>query len=153
MNKQAMNESNITIQRITTFSASLTENINKMLIQLNEDSIPLSEEEVKDMLDSKSNYLFFAKRKDSDEVLGMATLIVYRIPYAFKGIIEDTVVDVNYRGQGIASKLLEAAIAQAKQKGVKYIDLTSRPSRESANRLYNRLGFVQRETNVYRINL
>ena len=34
--------------------------------------------------------------------------------------------------------------------GAKTIDLTSRPSREAANRLYQRLGFEMRETNVYR---
>ncbi len=147
-----MNESNIIIEQVTNFSDSLTKILNKMLIQLNADSIPLSDKDVQEMLTSPCNYLFFAKVKDSGEVIGMVTLVVYRIPYALKGVIEDIVVDSNYRGQGFGAKLIETAIAQAKKKGVKYADLTSRPSRGSANRLYNRLGFVQRETNVYRIN-
>lgn len=77
-----MNEPNVTIELVKTFSTSLTENINKMLTQLNEDSNPLSDEDVKDMLNSGCNYLFFAKTKDLGEVVGMSTLIIYRIPYS-----------------------------------------------------------------------
>ncbi|MEK7060924.1 MAG: GNAT family N-acetyltransferase, partial [Patescibacteria group bacterium] len=64
----------------------------------------------------------------------------------------DIVVDEEYRGKGIGTKLITAAINQARKEGVKHIDFTSRPQRVAANRLYQRLGFKKRETNVYRLN-
>ena len=46
-----------------------------------------------------------------------------------------------------------AAIDHAQNAGAKTVDLTSRPTREAANRLSQRLGFTPRETNVYRYEL
>ena len=81
------------------------------------------------------------------------TLVVFRIPTGVRAWIEDVVVDTEARGMGIGQALNEYAIQLAEQAGAKTIDLTSRPSRESANRLYQRLGFVARETNVYRYSI
>ena len=55
------------------------------------------------------------------------------------------------RGEGIGEQLTEAAIAEARRRGARTIDLTSRPSREAANALYQKMGFELRETNVYRL--
>jgi ribosomal protein S18 acetylase RimI-like enzyme len=70
-----------------------------------------------------------------------------------KGWMEDLVVDEAYRGKGVATSLIEKTIALAKEKGVKSLDFTSQPHREAANRLYERLGFIKRDTNVYRLVL
>ena len=86
-------------------------------------------------------------------ILGSMTLVVFRIPTGVRAWIEDVVVDTEARGMGIGQALNEYAINLAEQAGAKTIDLTSRPSRESANRLYKRLGFVARETNVYRYSI
>jgi ribosomal protein S18 acetylase RimI-like enzyme len=64
--------------------------------------------------------------------------------------IEDVVVDATARGQGVGEALNRSALEVAERRGARTVDLTSRPSREAANRLYRRLGFVERETNVYR---
>lgn len=80
----------------------------------------------------------------------MLTLALFRIPTGVRAWIEDVVVDEAARGQGVGAELTGAAIRLANQRGARTVDLTSRPSREAANRLYQRLGFVQRETNVYR---
>ena len=62
-------------------------------------------------------------------------------------------MDSGARGHGAGLALVEAALEHAKGIGARTVDLTSRPSREAANRLYRRAGFVQRETNVYRVAL
>jgi ribosomal protein S18 acetylase RimI-like enzyme len=75
---------------------------------------------------------------------------VFRIPTAIRAWIEDVVVDEAARGQGVGEALNRVALAHAAAQGASTVDLTSRPSRAAANRLYGRLGFARRETNVYR---
>ena len=86
-------------------------------------------------------------------VVGMLTLVVFTLPTGVRAWIEDVVVDDASRGGGVASTLIKAAIERADAEGARTVDLTSRPQREAANRLYVRLGFEQRETNVYRVTL
>lgn len=86
-------------------------------------------------------------------VLGSLTLAFYRIPTGMKAWIEDVVVDGEARGRGVGDRLNRAALAEARARGAKDVSLTSRPSREAANRLYQRIGFEARETNVYRFEL
>jgi ribosomal protein S18 acetylase RimI-like enzyme len=89
--------------------------------------------------------------RDGDGRLGgMLTLALFRLPTGLRAWIEDVVVDEAARGHGIGSELTRAAIDLAQREGARTVDLTSRPSREAANRLYQRLGFVARETNLYR---
>jgi ribosomal protein S18 acetylase RimI-like enzyme len=83
----------------------------------------------------------------------LLTLVVFRIPTGVRAWIEDVVVDESARGHGVGEALNRAALDGARRKGAKTVDLTSRPSRAAANRLYQRLGFVARETNVYRYEL
>lgn len=82
--------------------------------------------------------------------MGMLTLVLFRIPTGVRAMIEDVVVDEAHRGGGIAEALTRVAIAQAEKAGTRTVDLTSRPSRAAANGLYQKLGFRQRESNVYR---
>ena len=83
-------------------------------------------------------------------IVGSLTLVVFPIPTGIRAWIEDVVVDDAARGHGVGALLNTRAIELADELGAKTVDLTSRPSREAANRLYRRLGFVARETNVYR---
>ncbi|MFA5773789.1 MAG: GNAT family N-acetyltransferase [Ilumatobacteraceae bacterium] len=86
-------------------------------------------------------------------IVGALTLALFRLPTGLRAWIEDVVVDVDARGAGIGEALNRAALAEAKRRGAITVDLTSRPSRAEANRLYQRLGFVARDTNVYRFTL
>ncbi len=86
-------------------------------------------------------------------IVGMLTLVTFRIPTGVRARIEDVVVDDAARGRGIASELTKAALDLAAARGAHTVDLTSRPSREAANRLYQHLGFQERETVVYRFPL
>ena len=83
-------------------------------------------------------------------IVGCLTLVIYRIPTGVKAWIEDVVVDEAARGHGIGELLNRAALDEARRRGIKGVSLTSRQSREAANRLYQRIGFTQRQTNVYR---
>lgn len=91
--------------------------------------------------------------KDDDRIVGMATLFVLARVGEVAGYVEDVVVDSAYRGQGLATKLMTTLIDTARARGVKDLDLTSRPAREAANRLYQKLGFKLRPTNPYRLTI
>ena len=101
------------------------------------------------LVDSESTKIFVAIN-ESNKILGMLSLIVMKIPTGTKSWIEDVVVDEQTRGKGVGQSLMVHAQEQARNLGAKSIDLTSRPAREQANRLYQSLGYVMRETNVYR---
>jgi ribosomal protein S18 acetylase RimI-like enzyme len=80
----------------------------------------------------------------------MLTLIVFRISTGVRAWIEDVVVDETARGRGVGEALSQEAVRRALALGARTVELTSRPSREAANRLYRRLGFVRRDSNLYR---
>ena len=94
----------------------------------------------------------FVARVDG-AIVGSLTLVMYRIATGLKAWIEDVVVDEAARGHGVGEALNFAAIEEARRRGAKAVSLTSRPSREAANRLYQRIGFSARDTNVYRYDL
>lgn len=102
---------------------------------------------------SPATVLFVARDIDSGGIVGSLTLALFRIPTGMRAWIEDVVVDETSRGKGVGTALNEAALDRARREGAKTVDLTSRPTREVANRLYKRIGFEQRETNVYRYAL
>ncbi len=102
---------------------------------------------------SPATVLFVARDIDSGEIVGSLTLALFRIPTGMRAWIEDVVVDETARGKGVARALNQAALDRARREGARTVDLTSRPSRDVANKLYKRIGFEQRETNVYRYSL
>jgi ribosomal protein S18 acetylase RimI-like enzyme len=120
----------------------------ELIPQLSSSSAPPSAEELQAIIDTPDSVLYVARL--DGRVVGALTLAFYRIPTGLKAWIEDVVVDDSARGQGVGEALNRAAIAEAADRGAKNVSLTSRPSREVANRLYQRLGFSHYETNVYR---
>lgn len=143
----------ITIELLKVFSSDITQTVNDLLTQLNSSSKVLNDENVREIIESPSNRFFVARKSVDNKIVGMLTLVVYRIPVWKKGWIEDLVVDKNYRNKGIATKLINHAVGKAKADGVLSLNFTSRPQREGANKLYEKLGFKRRGTNVYRIEL
>lgn len=106
------------------------------------------------MVQSKSSIVLVARDPDhGGRIIGSLTLAVFRIPTGVRAWIEDVVVDNTYRGRGIGEALTRAALERARQEGARTVDLTSRPTREAANRLYQRVGFKLRQTNLYRYDL
>lgn len=110
-----------------------------------------TKKDLEDIVNSSSTLLFIAE--ENNEILGTLSLVFYKIPTGNKVWIEDVVVDKATRGKGIGKELIEFAIEYAKNKNVKNINLTSSPERVAANKLYQKLGFMKRETNVYRLTI
>jgi ribosomal protein S18 acetylase RimI-like enzyme len=129
----------------------LVEAFQRLVPQLSSSSPPPSPQELEELVSNPDTVLFVA-RVDG-RILGSLTLAFYRIPTGLKAWIEDVVVDEAARGRGVGAELNLAALTEAKARGAKDVSLTSRPSREAANRLYQRLGFQPRDTNVYRYTL
>lgn len=88
--------------------------------------------------------------RESGRIVGAATLVTFPLPTGLRGHVDDVVVDAAMRGKGIARALLTRMTELATQRGLRTLDLTSRPSRESALRLYESVGFERRETNALR---
>jgi ribosomal protein S18 acetylase RimI-like enzyme len=122
-----------------------------LIPQLSSSSPPPSTDELRAIVESPDSVLFVARLDGS--IVGSLTLAFYRIPTGLKAWIEDVVVDDVARGRGVGEALNRAAIAEAADRGAKNVSLTSRSSREAANRLYRRLGFEPYETNLYRYTI
>jgi ribosomal protein S18 acetylase RimI-like enzyme len=113
--------------------------------------------EVDQIVSSQATTLLLASDGGTGEgdgpIVGMLTLVTFRLPTGVRAWVEDVVVDSGSRGRGVGEALTQAAIELAADRGAQTVELTSRPSREAANRLYRRMGFEPRETNVYRFRL
>ncbi len=133
----------------TDASDDLVEAFQRLVPQLSRSAPPPGRTELADIVGSPATHVLVA-RDDAGTIVGTLTLAVFRIPTGVRAWIEDVVVDESARGQGVGEALNREAIRTAAEAGARNVDLTSRPSREAANRLYRRLGFEQRETNVYR---
>lgn len=123
----------------------------RLIPQLSSSSPPPGAELLGDLVAGADTALFIARLDGA--IVGSLTLAFYRIPTGMKAWIEDVVVDDAARGHGLGRLLNEAALDEARRRGAKNVSLTSRPSREVANRLYQRIGFKVRETNLYRYDL
>jgi ribosomal protein S18 acetylase RimI-like enzyme len=132
----------------TEFSQRIAEELRRLLPQLSNSAAMPSDEFIRKLLASDSSRLLVAR--DGDSVVGFLTLVIFPIPTGVRAWIEDVIVDSAARGKGVGEKLNRAALDLAKNLGARTVELTSRPSREAANRLYQRMGFVPRDTNVYR---
>jgi ribosomal protein S18 acetylase RimI-like enzyme len=141
----------VTVEMATQASDELVQAMQKLIPQLSSSNAPPSMEELNEMISSGSSVLFIARVEN--QIVGSLTLATFRIPTGIRAWIEDVVVDESARGYGVGEALNRAALDEAKRRGAITVELTSRPSREAANRLYLRLGFVLRETNVYRYTL
>ena len=126
----------------------LVEAFAELIPQLSSSAPPPTAADLQAIVDAPDSVLYVAWL--DDRIVGSLTLAMYRMPTGMKAWIEDVVVDVSARGHGVGESLNLAAIAEAAQRGAKNVNLTSRSSREAANRLYQRLGFVPYDTNVYR---
>ena len=141
----------VRVEECTEVDEELIGALGSLIPQLSSSSPPPTRSELDEIVTSPATHLLVA-RDDTAEgaILGSMTLVVFRIPTGVRAWIEDVVVDSEARGRGVGEALNRAALELAARRGAKTVDLTSRPSREAANRLYQRIGFVQRETNVYR---
>jgi ribosomal protein S18 acetylase RimI-like enzyme len=137
------------VEELTEVTDEVVEAFGRLLPQLSRSARPMDRAAIARIADSEGSTLLVA-RADDGQIMGMLTLVMFRIPTGLRAIIEDVVTDDAARGQGVGTALTNEAIRVARAAGVRTIDLTSRPSRVAAGRLYEKLGFEQRDTRVYR---
>jgi ribosomal protein S18 acetylase RimI-like enzyme len=139
----------VEVTEVTAVTPELMLAFARLIPQLSASNPPPSHTDLVDMVGSPASVLLVATDA-SGTIVGSLTLALFRVPTGLRAWIEDVVVDESARGAGAGEALVLDAVHRAQSAGCRSVDLTSRPSREAANRLYVRLGFEPRTTNVYR---
>lgn len=139
---------NLRIEIARQSSPDLLRAVTSLLTQLTSSGRAITAAELDAMIASPAATLFLAK--DGDRIVGMISLAIVQMPTGLRSYLEDLVVDAAYRQRGAATALLQAALDFARKSAARTMDMTSRPSRTGAIRLYDRLGFERRDTNPYR---
>ena len=124
---------------------------DRLIPQLSRSAVVPTPDLIREIVEGPASTVLVARDdRANGRIVGMLTLVVFRIPTGVRAWIEDVVVDEGARGRGVGEALSQEAIRRAVDLGARTVELTSRASREAANRLYQRLGFVRRDSNVYR---
>jgi len=134
------------IEQVNEASDELVETIRALLPQLTEARTPPTLAQLQEVV---SNQTLLVARDDDGRILGTLTFVLYRVSSGVKGRIEDVIVDESARGKGVGEALVREGMRRANAAGVLMLELSSMPYRQAANRLYKRLGFVRKPTNVY----
>jgi len=138
----------LTVTIATEPTNELLDALHALIPQLSSSAQPLEFVKLEEILNQDATTMFVAR--EDEKIIGVLTLVCFRFPTGLRAVIEDVVVDQGAQGHGVGESLTRSAIDFARGKGAASVDLTSRPSRRTANRLYKRIGFEKRETNVYR---
>lgn len=138
----------VTIEVVRDVDDELVTAFGRLIPQLSRSATALDAQTLRQLVTWPGNRLLLG-RVDG-EIVGALTLVMFPIPTGLRAWIEDVVVDEAARGHGVGAALTREAVRLARADGARTVDLTSRPSREAANRLYERLGFELRDSKVYR---
>lgn len=137
------------VEEVVSVTGEVVDALQRLVPQLSASALPPDAETIRRIVESDTTRLL-VYRDPAGRIVGTLTLALFAIPTGIRAWIEDVIVAQDARGQGIGEELTREALRVATENGSRTVDLTSRPSRATANRLYRRLGFVERETNVYR---
>ena len=143
----------VSISEAHEVDLDLVSGFARLVPHLSKSSPPPDADQLAEMIAHPGTTIFVARSDADGVIVGTLTLVVFRIPTGLRAWIEDVIADPQAAGQGIGAALSQAALDKARQLGCRTVDLTSRPSREAANHIYKKIGFEQRETNVYRFTL
>jgi len=144
-----MDRDPLSVEEAAAVSTELVAAIASLVGQLSSSARAPTPEQLQAIVESPASRLLLARGVDG-RIIGMLTLALFPIPTGVRAWIEDVVVDAEARGRGVGALLTQEALRVAAAHGARTVDLTSRPGREAANRLYAKLGFELRATNVYR---
>jgi ribosomal protein S18 acetylase RimI-like enzyme len=139
----------VEIEGVRDVTDEVVQAFGRLLPQLSRSATPLDTVALRALVPRPGNHLLLARV--NGEIVGTLTLVILLIPSGIRAWIEDVVVDEGARGQGVGAALTEEAVRLARAEGARTVDLTSRPSRAPANRLYERLGFRVRDSKVFRL--
>jgi len=140
------------VERATQASSELLEALRRLLPQLSPGRPAPTTAELKELMAAHGSTLLLARDEDG-HIVGTLTLVVFRTTTELRARIEDVVVEESARGKGLGEALVREALRLARERGARSVNLTSRPDREAADRLYARVGFEQHDTNVYSFEL
>lgn len=140
------------IEAATAATSEVVEALSRLLPQLNPDLPVLTMERLDRVVNDPATTLLIA-RDDEDLVVATATVLVYTTPAHVKARIEDVVVDESARGKGVGEELVRHCIEVAREGGAEIVELQSARWRQAANKLYPKIGFELRESNLYRVTL
>lgn len=140
------------IKRVTKIDDKVIDAFKNLIPQLTGQEEYPSGKDLEDIISSNNTYLLVAIDNEG-KIAGSMTLVLYRIPTGLKGMIEDVVVDHDARGKGVATLLINNAIEIARNNQASKLELTSKPARIAANKMYQKMGFELRETNFYSLNI
>jgi ribosomal protein S18 acetylase RimI-like enzyme len=140
----------VVVEEATEATPEVIAAVQRLVPQLSPNAAVPTDAEVREIVASPATVLLMARDRSTGGIVGSLTLALFRIPTGLRAWIEDVVVAESGRRRGVGEALTREAIRKAEAAGARTVDLTSRPSREAANRLYLRLGFEERDTNVYR---
>lgn len=143
--------SEVVIEEAVVADSELVAAIRRLLPLLSSSAPPVEAFDVETLVNAPATQLLIARL--DGQIVGTLTLAIFRIPSGVRAWIEDVIVDEEARGNGVGAALCHEAIRRAGLANARTVDLTSNPNREAANAMYRKLGFVQRETNVYRCSL
>ncbi|HEY7325089.1 MAG TPA: GNAT family N-acetyltransferase [Streptosporangiaceae bacterium] len=138
----------ITIEELREVTDEVVDAFAKLLPQLSSSAKPLDAAMIKDLVASSAVTVLLAR--DEGKIIGSLSLVVFRIPTGVRAWVEDVVVDTAAGRQGTGTALVTAAVERARAAGARTVDLTTRPARVAAGNLYERAGFTQRDTRVFR---
>jgi ribosomal protein S18 acetylase RimI-like enzyme len=141
----------VTIRIADAVTPDVVDAFERLVPQLSRSNPAPNAAQLAEMIEAPASDVVLAELDGT--IVGTLTLVTFRIPTGVRSWIEDVVVDESARGHGVGELLNRFALDLARAKGATTVDLTSRPSREAANRLYQRIGFVARSTNIYRFEL
>lgn len=138
----------IGVEVLDEVTDEVVEAFGRLLPQLSRSAKPLDATALGALVASPAVTVLIAR--SDGRIAGSLTLAMFPIPTGLRAWIEDVVVDESARGQGVGAVLTQEALRLAQEAGTRTVDLTTRPAREAAGRLYERAGFQQRDTRVYR---
>lgn len=141
----------VTVEECTEVTDDVVAAFATLIPQLSSSNAPPNRERLEQIVRHQGSTLFLARAEG--RIVGSLTLAVFPIPTGVRAWIEDVVVDGSVRGRGVGEALNRRALDRARALGAITVELTSRPTREAANRLYTKMGFIVRDTNVYRYTL
>ena len=140
------------VREVESVDAELVTAFQRLIPQLSSSSPPPDGRALQAIVDDPDTHLLVAV-DDDGAIVGTTTFVVFRIPTGVRAWIEDVVVDQGAGGKGVGKAITRFALDLAQHEGAKTVDLTSRPSREAANGMYEKVGFELRDTNVWRYDL
>jgi ribosomal protein S18 acetylase RimI-like enzyme len=141
----------VQVEVLEKITGEVVEAFGRLLPQLSKSAPPLGQAELEAIVGSSADTLLVAR--SGGVITGTLTLVMFPLPTGMRAWIEDVVVDEAARGQGIGEALTYEALRIARDAGARTVDLTSRPARAAAGRLYERVGFTLRESRLYRYSL